>query len=489
MTGRLIAAPPGAATAGLNLSPGATPANPVNGDLWVTSAGLFVRVSGVTIGPLSGGTTSSFAAAAPLNVSFPGNIVTYGLNIDSTLTVQGGNLGLRLPNLNTWTGLQTFSAGVSITSAFSAAGLVKNSDLVNAATTVNGQTCTLGSTCTINASATSITVGSTAVTGGVSARVLFDSAGALGEYAISGSGSVAMTNSPVFVTPTLGAAVGTSLALGGATIGSNALAVTGAETITSASAAALAIGANAATNPAFQVDTSTASQAAGLKITGAATGGTVALAAIDSGSSTNLSINAKGPGTIAIGNVSTGAVTITPSMTLSAALTYGGVTLSNSVTGTGSMVLSANPTITGSFTATGLVTFADMATAAVATSSQYLSGASNALVPAGVIYAAETTTTFGSTTTFDLSTFINTVVTLTGNITTMNLANVTAGKAGTITFIQDGTGSRTAVWNSVFKFAGGLTPALSTSAGAVDILSYSCRSATFCVASLLLNVR
>jgi len=93
MTGRLITAPPGAATSGLNLSPGTTPANPANGDIWVTSAGLFVRVGGVTIGPLSGGTTSSFAAIAPLAVSFPGNIVTYGLNTDSTLTVLNGNLG------------------------------------------------------------------------------------------------------------------------------------------------------------------------------------------------------------------------------------------------------------------------------------------------------------------------------------------------------------------------------------------------------------
>src|SRR5882757_5458618 len=114
MTGRLITAPPGAATSGLSLSPGTTPANPANGDIWVTSAGLFVRVGGVTIGPLSGGTTSSFAAIAPLAVSFPGNIVTYGLNTDSTLTVLNGNLGINLPNPNTWRGLQTFSAGVSI---------------------------------------------------------------------------------------------------------------------------------------------------------------------------------------------------------------------------------------------------------------------------------------------------------------------------------------------------------------------------------------
>jgi hypothetical protein len=153
MTGRLVTPPPGAATSGFNLSPGLTPASPANGDLWITSSGLFAQVNGVTVGPLAGPSGASFAAAPPLNVSFPGSVVTYGLNIDSTLTVTGGNLGINLPNPNTWSGLQTFSAGVSISSAFSAPSLVKNSDLVNSSTTVNGQICTLGGNCTITASA------------------------------------------------------------------------------------------------------------------------------------------------------------------------------------------------------------------------------------------------------------------------------------------------------------------------------------------------
>lgn len=58
MTGRLVTAPPGTTTSGLNLGPGSTPAAPVNGDLWVTSSGLFVQVNGATVGPLAqtGGT-------------------------------------------------------------------------------------------------------------------------------------------------------------------------------------------------------------------------------------------------------------------------------------------------------------------------------------------------------------------------------------------------------------------------------------------------
>jgi hypothetical protein len=128
--------------------------------------------------------------------------------------------------------------------------------------------------------------------------------------------------------------------------------------------------------------------------------------------------------------------------------------------------------------------YADIATAAIATSLEYAAGTASKLVQAGAIYPTETTTTYGTTTTFDFSTFINTAVTLTGNITTMNVSNVQAGKAGMITFIQDGTGSRTTVWNSVFKFPGGAPPTLSTAAGSVDILFYSCRSVTNCPASL-----
>ena len=107
----------------------------------------------------------------------------------------------------------------------------------------------------------------------------------------------------------------------------------GGTVVTSADDNSLALGPNGATTPIFQVDSSTASAVAGLKVTGAATGGTVAVAAIDSGAGNNLTVNAKGAGTIGIGSVSTGAVTITPATTVTGALTVNGatVTLGNAV--------------------------------------------------------------------------------------------------------------------------------------------------------------
>jgi len=125
----------------------------------------------------------------------------------------------------------------------------------------------------------------------------------------------------------------------------------------------------------------------------------------------------------------------------------------------------------------------------IATNANFLAGTTDKFVQTGTLWQAEVTVTYGTTTTFNFSLFKNAVVTLTGNITTMTLSNVTIGKAGSITFIQDGTGSRTTVWNSIFKFAGGTVPVLTTTAGAVDILSYSCRTATFCQAAMMNDVR
>lgn len=101
--------------------------------------------------------------------------------------------------------------------------------------------------------------------------------------------------------------------------------ITGATTIQTTAAAGFTVGAVAAgATPLFSVDASTASAVAGLKVTGVATGGTVAVVTTDSGADTNLTINAKGTGTIGIGSVSTGRVTITPVTTVTGLLTLTG---------------------------------------------------------------------------------------------------------------------------------------------------------------------
>jgi hypothetical protein len=56
MTGELYTAPSTSVTAGLNLGgSGATPISPANGDVWITTSGMYARINGVTVGPFSAG--------------------------------------------------------------------------------------------------------------------------------------------------------------------------------------------------------------------------------------------------------------------------------------------------------------------------------------------------------------------------------------------------------------------------------------------------
>lgn len=174
---------------------------------------------------------------------------------------------------------------------------------------------------------------------------------------VTGSGSVVLQTGSTLITPTLGVASGTSLTLGGATIGGNALAVTGstlhtgADTIASASASALAVGANGSTNPAFSVDSSATSQATGWLAKGFAAGNGASWTVQSSSTNESGYINAKGSGSVNIGFASTGGVTLGNGgggVSIGSALTYGSVTLANTFTGSGgsSLVGSLSPTLT-----------------------------------------------------------------------------------------------------------------------------------------------
>jgi hypothetical protein len=109
MTGRLITSASTTARAGINLPAGVPPTSPIDGDFWTTAAGSFIRINGATIGPISGASSSSFAATAPLAVSFPAGVTTYAVTVDSTLTA-ASQLGINLSNANSWLATQTFPA-------------------------------------------------------------------------------------------------------------------------------------------------------------------------------------------------------------------------------------------------------------------------------------------------------------------------------------------------------------------------------------------
>ena len=72
----------------------------------------------------------------------------------------------------------------------------------------------------------------------------------------------------------------------------------------------------------------------------------------------------------------------------------------------------------------------------------------------------------------DLNRNANFKLTLSGNITLVNPANLTAGTTGSIFVVQDGTGSRTASFGTSWDFIGGTAPTLTTAASSVDRIDY-----------------
>jgi hypothetical protein len=65
-------------------------------------------------------------------------------------------------------------------------------------------------------------------------------------------------------------------------------------------------------------------------------------------------------------------------------------------------------------------------------------------------------------------------VTLAGNRTMAAPTNLQSGKQYVLKITQDGTGSRTITWNSVFKWATATAPTLSTAAAKVDLIRFEC---------------
>jgi hypothetical protein len=79
--------------------------------------------------------------------------------------------------------------------------------------------------------------------------------------------------------------------------------------------------------------------------------------------------------------------------------------------------------------------------------------------------------TSGTTVSTDASLSNNFKLTLATNGTLANPTNLTEGMILNFAITQDGTGSRTLAYGSLFKFPGGTAPVLSTAAGAKDFMS------------------
>ena len=94
-----------------------------------------------------------------------------------------------------------------------------------------------------------------------------------------------------------------------------------------------------------------------------------------------------------------------------------------------------------------------------------------------------------STININMATACHHSVTLGGNRTFAAPSNQVVGQSGSIFITQDGTGSRTASFNSAFKFASGVAPTLSTAANAIDRIDYIIKSSNVIQCAVTLDIR
>ena len=238
-------------------------------------ATLLVGAPAYADGPFGGSgqsTTVTLTAPTGLAVSGSGCSITCILNLTWSGTIPESSInhtfasGISAP---TFTGS---GSGLTSIPTTSLSGPVENAQLANYKVILNSVDCDLGSACTITASASSVTPGTTTITGGTSGYIEYNNFGVLGELATSGSGSVALTTSPVFTTPNLGTpsavnlANGTNLPLSGIATIANAT-ILGNGTGSSAAPEAVVLGAgfiigSSTTAPTYPIVTSSANPTA-----------------------------------------------------------------------------------------------------------------------------------------------------------------------------------------------------------------------------------
>ena len=95
----------------------------------------------------------------------------------------------------------------------------------------------------------------------------------------------------------------------------------------------------------------------------------------------------------------------------------------------------------------------------------------------------------GATITIDMATACHHSVQLGGNRTFAAPSNAAVGQSGSIFIQQDGSGSRTAAFNSVFKFVGGTAPTLTTTALAYDRIDYVVLTSSLIHCAVSLDVK
>jgi len=160
--------------------------------------------------------------------------------------------------------------------------------------------------------------------------------------------------------------------------------------------------------------------------------------------------------------------------------------------GTGSLKITTNGTgvdIQKEFSETIARFIADGAVELYYDGTKKIETASGGISLTGGAAANITALSDGATITIDMATACHHSITLGGNRTFAAPSNQAVGQAGSIFITQDGTGSRTASFNSAFKFVGGSAPTLTTGAGLTDRIDYIIKSSNVIHCAVSLDVK
>lgn len=121
----------------------------------------------------------------------------------------------------------------------------------------------------------------------------------------------------------------------------------GVTSVTASSANAFVVGRQGSTDPALKISTNASSSATGVSITSAAAASGVAVAAISSGTNENLTVDAKGSGTVTINGTATGNIVLGRATTgVSSSMTAGYTALSGTAVPASAGALAAGAPIT-----------------------------------------------------------------------------------------------------------------------------------------------
>lgn len=466
MTGLLITVASAPASAGLRLPPGTAPGTPVNGDLWTTSAGMFVRVAGVTVGPLGQSLTIGSAGCFMSNATGGSAIPLCGTltsGLDQAVGTAPGSLVMR--GASVWAALTPGAVGGPLVSQGPGSPLVYGTRSGNTAAyaTVSGAFVN-GHCLQVDASGNIVDAGGACTTGGGGGTVTSGTINQLAFYASTGT-----------VISGLAAAVsiaqgGTACSVASGTCLDNVTGFSGTGHVVRTGAGAYA----------FRTLTGTASHLAVTNGSGVAGNPTIDFA--------TAVVFASGFGSFTF-DVNT-LILRDPSDTTK----KGQFDASAIATGqTRSYKLpNANGTIAISASAGILL---DATTGDIspdtATASDIWANTPNKIIKAGGLNGAGVLVglTDAATIAVNMATGINFVVQIAGNRTLGAPTGTQVGRSGCIYLQQDATGNRTLAYNAVWKFAQGIPPVLSTTPFAVDVLCYQVNASSYIVGTMILGVQ